>query len=205
MKKLAHIFLALCFVISTYAEGQEISLAGKWLFAIDSADIGIKEHWFNKKLTGSILLPGTMNTNNLGNEVSLHTKWTASIYDSSFFFQPRLAKYRQPGNIKIPFWLTPLKYYMGAAWYQKEFIVPANWKGKSISFYIERTHIASAVWVDGKTIDSSQNSLVTPHIYSSALVRGTRNNSIFPQPRFVPQHQEKKSLTSVQSVSYQFL
>jgi hypothetical protein len=166
LNKQKYILLTWFAMIGTIAFAQQISLAGKWTFAMDNADIGIKEKWFNKKLGGFIQLPGTMNTNNLGNEVSLRTQWTASIYDSSFFFQPRLAPYQQPGNIKIPFWLTPLKYYVGAAWYQKEIEIPANWKEKRITFFIERTHIASTVWLDGEAVDSLQNSLVAPHQYN---------------------------------------
>jgi hypothetical protein len=54
------------------------------------------------------------------------TGWTGSIVDRSYFTEERYAKYRQPGNIKIPFWLKPVKYYAGAAWYQKEVDSKAN-------------------------------------------------------------------------------
>lgn len=84
-----------------------------------SRDEGILQHWETKQLADQIELPGSMITRNKGEEVGLHTKWTASIYDSSFFFQPRLEKFRQPDNYKVP-WLTPQKYYVGAAWYQKK-------------------------------------------------------------------------------------
>lgn len=155
-------------------QAQEISLAGTWRFAIDRRDEGIRENWQHKILDDAILLPGTMITNGKGDEVGPGTKWTASIYDSSFFFQPRLAAYREPGNYKIPFWLTPQKYYVGAAWYQKEVRIPVSWKGKPIRLFMERVHIGSAVWFDGKRIDSFQNSLSTPHVYelSAAVTPG---------------------------------
>ncbi len=165
LKKIVYIASLLSIAFSFVCHSQEISLAGKWSFAIDSLDVGINEKWFNKKLSGNIQLPGSMNTNNLGNDIALNTKWTASIYDSSFFFQPRFAKYRQQNNIKIPFWLTPSKYYVGAAWYQKMIDIPANWKSKKVSFFIERTHIASSIWIDGIKLDTQQNSLVAPHTY----------------------------------------
>ncbi len=104
----------LFFLINNNAFAQQISLAGVWRFAVDRDDVGIKEMWFNKKLDDVIKLPGTMAENRKGDDVTLQTKWTGSIYDSSFFFRPSLAKYRQPGNIKIPFWLTPVKHYIGA-------------------------------------------------------------------------------------------
>src|SRR5207253_733157 len=104
---------------------QSVSLEGDWGFAIDRENKGITEQWFSQKLPERIHLPGTMTENLKGDDITLYTKWTGSIYDSSWFFRPSLAKYRQPGNIKIPFWLTPLKHYTGVAWYQKEIEIPA--------------------------------------------------------------------------------
>ena len=104
----------LFFLINNNSFSQQISLAGVWRFAVDRDDVGINEMWFNKKPGDVIKLPGTMAKNRKGDDVTLQTKWTGSIYDSSFFFRPSLAKYRQPGNIKIPFWLTPVKHYIGA-------------------------------------------------------------------------------------------
>lgn len=143
---------------------QEISLAGQWRFAMDEKDEGIAQQWFSKKLTDAVQLPGSMLTNHKGNDVTLHTKWTGSIYDSSWFFIPRFEKYRQPGNLKFPFWLTPEKYYAGAAWYQKEIVIPAGWKNNAVTLFLERCHITTMVWVDGVLI-GSQNSLVAPHVY----------------------------------------
>ena len=104
----------LFFLINNNSFSQQISLACVWRFAVDRDDVGINEMWFNKKPGDVIKLPGTMAENRKDDDVTLQTKWTGSIYDSSFFFRPSLAKYRQPGNIKIPFWLTPVKHYIGA-------------------------------------------------------------------------------------------
>ena len=149
-------------MIGNKALAQQISLSGEWRFAMDRNDVGIKEMWFNKKPADVIQLPGTMAENRKGDEVTLQTKWTGSIYDSSFFFRPSLAKYRQPGNIKIPFWLTPVKHYVGVAWYQKEVNIPADWNKKRIILFLERSHIQTRVWVDDKEVGGN-NSLVSPH------------------------------------------
>lgn len=162
-RSILYFFMLMACPVSVYA--QEISLAGNWRFAMDPRDEGILQHWEGKQLADLITLPGTMITRNKGEEVGLHTKWTASIYDSSFFFQPRLEKFRQPDHYKVPFWLTPQKYYVGAAWYQKDIRIPADWKEKQIRLFIERTHIGSAVWIDGNRVDSFRNSLSTPHVY----------------------------------------
>lgn len=152
-----------CFCVNTI-HAQSISLAGKWSFQIDRKDAGIQEKWFSKKLSDHIQLPGSMLTNGKGDDVTLQTKWTGSIYDSSWFFNPRMEKYRQPGNLKFPFWLTPDKYYLGAAWYQKEVTVPASFAGKHVELFLERCHTETMVWVDGKEA-GMQNSLVAPHVY----------------------------------------
>ena len=44
----------------------------------------------------------------------------------------------KPGNIKVPFWLQPTKYYKGAAWYQKEVDIPASWNKKHISAFFRK-------------------------------------------------------------------
>ena len=144
------------------SSAQSISLAGRWQFATDPHDIGVQEKWFNAPLKDSIRLPGSMAENGKGNDITLTTKWTGSIYDSSWFFNPRLAKYRQPGNIKIPFWLTPAKEYVGPAWYRKEITIPAGWKDKHIVLSLERAHTETMVWVDD-VLAGIQNSFVVPH------------------------------------------
>lgn len=153
-----------CFLFSPCLRSQEISLAGKWRFEIDRGDKGVVDKWFDRDLTKAIQLPGSMAENGKGDDISLQTKWTGSIYDSSFYFNPRLAKYRQPGNIHIPFWLTPAKHYVGAAWYQKEIEIPKSWQGKRITLFLERSHIETRVWINDKEA-GMRNSLVAPHEY----------------------------------------
>jgi hypothetical protein len=103
-----------------------------------------------------------MTQNLKGDDITLKTKWTGSIYDSSWFYNPHMAKYRQPGNLKIPFWLTPPKHYTGAAWYKKEVVIPQNWKDKRVVLFLERPHTETRLWVDDTEI-GMQNSLVAPH------------------------------------------
>ncbi|WP_069658987.1 exo-beta-1,4-galactosidase [Arcticibacter eurypsychrophilus] len=163
---------------SSFVKAQNtISLNGKWEFQIDREDHGVAEKWFLKALKDEITLPGSMAQNLKGDDITLKTKWTGSIYDSSFYFNPRLAKYREPGNIKLPFWLTPAKHYVGVAWYQKEVSIPKDWKGKRIVLYLERSHIETRVWVDGKEF-GMQNSLVAAHEYDLTSQLGSGNHRI---------------------------
>ncbi|GAA4795641.1 glycoside hydrolase family 2 TIM barrel-domain containing protein [Olivibacter ginsenosidimutans] len=153
---------------------DKIDLSGTWLFQIDSLDVGVNERWFNRKLEDTIRLPGSMTTNGKGDDITVNTPWTGSIVDSSWFFKPKYAKYRAPGNIKVPFWLQPVKYYKGAAWYQKTITIPTSWKGNNIKLFIERSHWETTVWIDGQRI-GMKNSLGTPHTFdlSESLKPGT--------------------------------
>src|SRR5882757_89815 len=144
---------------------QEIPLSGDWLFRIDSLDKGESASWFAHPLNGHLHLPGSLTTNGLGYPVTLHTPWTGEINDSSYFIKPEYAQYRQPGHIKIPFWLQPVRYYKGAAWYQKKITIPAAWKDQTIELFIERAHWETTVWIDGN-LAGRQNSLGTPHRYA---------------------------------------
>jgi hypothetical protein len=157
-------FILFSTLVTAGANAQVISLAGTWRFKIDSLDQGVVHKWYSTPLMEEVNLPGSMAENGKGNDINLKTRWTGSIYDSSYYYNPRLAKYRAPGNIKIPFWLTPKKHYTGPAWYQKEVIIPKNWKGKRIELELEYAHSETTVWVDQEEI-GTQYTFVTAQRY----------------------------------------
>ncbi|MCX7827090.1 MAG: beta-galactosidase, partial [Verrucomicrobiae bacterium] len=105
--------LSVCWIaLTACANGQEIqSLAGQWRFALDRDDKGVAEQWFNQTLGGRIRLPGSLPAQSIGDDVTVDTKWIGGIVDKSWFTAPEYAKYRQPGNVKVPFWLQPDKHY----------------------------------------------------------------------------------------------
>ncbi|MBS2099414.1 sugar-binding domain-containing protein [Carboxylicivirga linearis] len=140
----------------------QIDLNGEWTYQLDEKEIGIKEKWFNTNFNNTISLPGALRDYGIGHEPDLHTNWTGSIYDSSWYFNPAMEKYRQAGNVKFPFWLTPDKHYVGKAWYQKEVEIPAKWQDKDIVIFLERPHWQTTVWFDKVKI-GSDNSLSVPH------------------------------------------
>jgi len=180
MRKLLYVFL-LCTVSTNYAQEDHtrINLDGVWKFQIDSLDLGIHQQWYARDLEGSINLPGSMAENGLGDEVSLHTKWTGTINDHSYFTEDRYEKYRQPGNIKLPFWLKAVKYYAGPAWYQKKVAIPEDWTGTRVILHLERCHWESRVFVNTDEV-GSRNSLSVPHEYDLTpfLKEGTNTLSI---------------------------
>lgn len=143
---------------------SSLDLSGRWSFALDPDEKGITEQWYLKNLPEMVSLPGSNVENLKGYDISLTTPFTASIYDSSWYFNPHMEKFRQEGNIKVPFFLTQNKYYVGQAWYQRQLEVPADWSGKRLFLYLERPHYVTRVWIDGKVV-GTYNSLNTPHIY----------------------------------------
>ena len=66
-----------------------------------------------KSLDDSINLPGSMPEKLKGDEVTVRTQWTGSLYDSSYYFNPYMEKYKIEGQVKLPFFLTPDKHYVG--------------------------------------------------------------------------------------------
>ncbi len=168
MRKRVVTFLLACLMM--YAEGvysevkDVIDLSGKWTFRIDPEDRGIGEKWFNQILDDPITLPGSLQEQGYGNNVSMETEWTGAIIDKSWYTEEKYAPYRQPDNIKVPFWLTPDKHYVGAAWYQKVITIPDDWQNRQIILELERCHWNSMVWVDEEWIGEN-NSLSAAHQY----------------------------------------
>ena len=150
---------ALSFIIchlsySSIAAQQVISLAGQWDFCMGD----------QPQYKETITLPGSMLTNGKGNPISVKTPWTGSLYDSSFYFNPYMEKYRQTGAMKFPFFLTPERHYVGNAWYKRTVDIPKSWKKHHVVLYLERPHIETTVYVNGQEV-GHQMSLSVPHQY----------------------------------------
>ena len=131
-----------------------ISLAGSW-------DLSLGD---STRYNDYVMLPGSLLTNGKGNPVSVKTPWTGSLYDSSFYFNPYMEKYRHEGQMKFPFFLTPERHYVGKAWYRKTVYVPQEWKGRRMTLLLERPHIETTVYVNGREV-GHQASLSVPHRY----------------------------------------
>jgi len=158
------LLLLLLVSVSSGFSAQAISLAGQWRFQLDRTDAGVSERWFERGLPDKIDLPGSLPAQGVGDAVTTNTSWTGTIVDQSWFTAPEYARYRQPGNVKVPFWLTPQKYYAGAAWYQREIEIPEGRRGKRVVLSLERPHWETRVWLDSRILGTN-NSLATPHEY----------------------------------------
>ncbi|HEU6448274.1 MAG TPA: hypothetical protein VFV23_07550 [Verrucomicrobiae bacterium] len=150
---------------------ESITLAGQWRFALDRNDVGISEKWFSKKLADKIQLPGILQAQGYGDDISTNTPWVLTLGDAWWKLQsPELRKhFSQPGHMRVPFLAQPPKHYLGAAWYQRDFEIPKNWNGRHFTLFLERVHWKSTVWLDDKEI-GSDISLGTPHEYDFGIV-----------------------------------
>ena len=110
--------------------------------------------------------------------MTAHTVWTGSTYDSSYYFNPFMEKYRTEGNVKYPFFLTPDRHYVGMAWYKRTLGIPQAWKKQRVWLFLERPHIETTVYVNGREV-GHQMSLSTPHEYDiTEFVRAGQDNEI---------------------------
>jgi hypothetical protein len=130
-------------------------------------------------------LPGSMQAQGYGDDPSVRIKWIGEKSEL-FLQQDKYAPYRSDENYKFPFWLTPVKYYTGPAWYQREVNIPANWKDKHITLTLERCHWSTTVFVDDRPA-GADSSLATPHVYdlSALLTPGKHTLSIRVDNRYI--------------------
>jgi hypothetical protein len=172
-------YLPLLCLSGALLAAQPLPLDGTWRFQLDPAGAGVSERWFARDLSGAVKLPGALAAQGIGDDVQVDTKWIGGIVDQSFFTSPRYEPYRRPGNVKVPFWLQPDKYYAGLAWYQRDVEIPAAWKGSRVLLTLERPHWQTRVWLDDREI-GAEDSLSTPHRHDlgSAVAPGRHRLTI---------------------------
>ena len=167
MKRLSVLFSIVMLGMASFAQ-QSIDLAGTWKFSAGET----------ANYDDTVTLPGSMLTNGKGNDVSVSTRWTGSLYDSSYYFNPYMAKYRVEGRMKFPFFLTPDKHYVGKAWYMRTVDVPKSWKKQRVILYLERPHIETTVYVNDQEA-GHQMSLSAPHQYDvTRFIKPGKQNKI---------------------------
>ncbi len=144
-------FLFLLIVFATNLNGQQgrmkIDLSGEWRFSLDKAKAGLIEKWYEGRLKTmdngptEIALPGTTD------------EAKAGIPNPE---KPNLYKLYRP-NV-----------YTGPAWYQREVDIPATWKGKHVTLFLERNHWVTHVWLDGQDFGTHDN-VISPQVYDLGI------------------------------------
>ena len=146
-----------------------LDLSGQWRFTLDPSNQGVTANWFDQSLADKISLPGVLQSQGYGDDIGTKTPWVLSLYDHFWYEREDYKNYTKPGSTKVPFLSQPPKHYTGAAWYQRDIEIPANWTGKHIMLFLERPHWESTVWLDDKKIGSAR-SLVAPHEFDLGSV-----------------------------------
>src|SRR2546421_923226 len=150
-----------------------ISLDGFWRFELDPADAGERQQWFNRDLRNRIRLPGILQAQGFGDEISTDTPWVLTLYDRNWYLREDYKAYTQP-EVRVPFLSQPVRHYLGAAWYQRDILVFPYMVGRRIVLTLERPHWETAVWIDERKIGSNI-SLVAAHVYDLGTVSPGRH------------------------------
>ena len=122
---------------------QVVDLSGSWRFRRDDDKQGMNQNWFANILPANgtgpseIALPGTTDQARAG----IPNPEAPSL---SGLYRPNV--------------------YTGPAWYQREIEIPLEWKGKTVTLFMERTHWVTHAWLDGNAL-GTQESLIAPHVY----------------------------------------
>jgi len=166
-RMLLQTFLAAAIFIFTpqLRAAESLPLDGEWRFALDRTDAGVNEQWFARDLPDKIQLPGILQAQGYGDDISTTTPWVLTLGDAWWKIQPASLRehFSQPGHVEVPFLSQPPKHYLGAAWYQRDIEIPTNWSGKHFTLFLERAHWQTKVWVDDQEFPAN-DSLVAPHI-----------------------------------------
>jgi hypothetical protein len=171
--------LTLALEPSLPAAPDTIPLGGKWRFELDRsaeqtellapqplpAGDGIAQQWFKRDLTQRIELPGILQAQGYGNEISPTTPWVLGLGDAWWKLQPAALRdhFSQPGKVEVPFLSQPTRHYLGVAWYQRDIDIPQHWFGRHIELFLERPRWETVVYLDDQAFPA-QRSLVAPHV-----------------------------------------
>jgi len=156
----AALLLALCSLLPA----QTIDLSGPWGFALDPADVGSDQQWYNRSLDQSIRLPGVLQGQGYGDPASKDTPWVLSLYDRSWHLRSQFKKYAEADAVWVPFLSQPPRHYLGSAWYQRDIEIPADWQGRRVALVLERTRWETTAWLDDRHV-GTRDSLVAPHAF----------------------------------------
>jgi hypothetical protein len=160
----AHIFAMLALTAAS-AAAASIDVSGVWRFALDPQDsvaAAPPDQW---RFPDKIRLPGTVASQGFGEEPSFKTEWTGEGWRYPELFK----EWQDAANFKIPFFLQPVRRYVGSAWFQREIEIPPDWKGRA-RLHLERVHWHCFVWIDGRAVGKG-DSLGTPHEFDLGILK----------------------------------
>lgn len=134
----------------------KVDLAGEWQVYLDRADAVNTQELSKIDFNNTIVLPGTTDQAKLG----IKGDTTLSLTTEKLTH------------------LTRKYSYIGAAWYERKFNIPASWEGADVILTLERVLWRSDVWINGKKVDGFAESLIAPHRYDVSKYLKSGENSI---------------------------
>ena len=114
-----------------------LDLAGNWHICLET-DSGRQE--------GNIRLPGILQAQGFGNDITLDTPWVSSLHDE-LWWQREEYQYDNAQGVKVPFLAQPPRHFLGKAFYEKDITIEED--NDTWYLYIELTHWRTKVYVDG--------------------------------------------------------
>ena len=78
---------------------ETIDLAGDWRFALDRDDAGVAGHWEAQSLPDRIRIPGILNAQGYGDEITAQTPWVLSLYDKHWNLREDYKPFTTPGQV----------------------------------------------------------------------------------------------------------
>ncbi|MEG1860480.1 MAG: beta-galactosidase [Bacteroidaceae bacterium] len=147
-RKLLLTFVLLSTLLLSVKAIEQIDLSGMWRFQLDPMGFGktAGSELYLKRLTETIMLPGSMDQAGKGLK----------------------------NDVKHIDRLSRKFEYCGQAWYQREVVIPKEWKNKAITLSLERCHWETAVYVDNSPVAVDER-LSTPNRFhlTKQLTPGT--------------------------------
>ncbi len=148
-------------------------LEGKWLFRLDPMDAGIRHRWFEDQFTSEVLLPGTTDQNAKGFPLDKETM-TYRMPHPQWSTHVQVLRTQWPGTNPVSRadeagQLVRDWFYVGKAWYQRQFEIPSDWANWVVELRLERVLWKSHVWIDDQFVGSG-DSLVTEHRYELGML-----------------------------------
>ena len=141
---------------------MEYSLHGEWKFRLDAGNVGIEEGWQEQELGDVIRIPGILQAQGYGEEISETTPWVSGLHDKLWFYREEYKV--SSGELLVPFLCQPPRHYLGRAWYQKSFVIPDENRDRTYYLKMECVKWKTCVWVD-HSFAGSETALCTPHEY----------------------------------------
>ena len=82
--------------------GLALDLSGSWRFELDPDDVGTAQKWWRRSLAGEISLPGSLQAQGYGNDVTLDTPWVGLVRGGDWYNDPQYRPFQPEGSCGFP-------------------------------------------------------------------------------------------------------